>query len=497
MTVLTAGGSGSVGLGYAQTRNFTNLGTLSAQTAGQSLTLPFGAVWQNQGIMSVSAGTFQANAPVNNENYINVSGGVFYLGAGWSNSGMINLTGGTLSLAGSFNTADLGSINQSTGIINIAGSLDNTANSFVVSAATPLEITNGTISNGAINSADGTDLPVSGNSTLNGVTLNIGVNVSSGGTLALTGPWTNNGAIDIPANSRLNLSGNSNPAGFAATVYNAGSISQSSGNVSPGALSGTGSLTIGNAAGGSAAAMMVTSLTQSRLVINATGSLAIGGGAGNGVNTLSIFTGGRLDLTNTALAINYTPGFDPVSSIRGYLKSGYGNDTWTGPGIDSSAAALNPGRYAIGYADGNVDQGTAAAANQILVEYTLAGDANLDGTVNFSDLLAVAQNFNHSIDVNGNPIDWADGDFNYDGKVNFADLLLVAQNFNQTLSAGQIEQLPGSFSAAWNLALAEVQSSESNNVPEPAAVLAIGAAGLLSRRRRRQRHMPFPADSML
>jgi hypothetical protein len=54
------------------------------------------------------------------------------------------------------------------------------------------------------------------------------------------------------------------------------------------------------------------------------------------------------------------------------------------------------------------------------------------------------------------------------------------------LSTSQLEQLPGSFSAAWNLALAEVQASDSNNVPEPAsaALLATGA-GLLLRRRKR------------
>jgi hypothetical protein len=123
----------------------------------------------------------------------------------------------------------------------------------------------------------------------------------------------------------------------------------------------------------------------------------------------------------------------------------------------------------------------------VLVKYTLAGDANLDGAVNFADLLVVAQNFNHTLDTHGNPIDWADGDFNYDGQVNFADLLLVAQNFNKSLSAGQLDQLPGSFAADWQLAQAEIQAGESNNVPEPAtfSLVAAAAAGLLLRRRGR------------
>jgi hypothetical protein len=204
--------------------------------------------------------------------------------------------------------------------------------------------------------------------------------------------------------------------------------------------------------------------------------------------SLTINPGSTLDITNNSLAINYAPGNSPAVTIRQLLASGYANDTWLGTGIDSSVAALNPGRYAVGYADGNVDQGTAAGANQVLVEYTLAGDGNLDGTVNFADLLVVAQNFNHTLDTHGDPIDWADGDFNYDGVVNFADLLLVAQNFNQSLGAGQLNQLPGSFSAAWTLALADVREADSNNVPEPASatLLAIGAASLLARRRKRQ-----------
>jgi outer membrane protein assembly factor BamB len=61
--------------------------------------------------------------------------------------------------------------------------------------------------------------------------------------------------------------------------------------------------------------------------------------------------------------------------------------------------------------------------------YELAGDANRDRVVNFSDLLVLAKNYN------GTGKTWADGDFTGDGVVNFADLLILARNYNKTLPA--------------------------------------------------------------
>lgn len=57
----------------------------------------------------------------------------------------------------------------------------------------------------------------------------------------------------------------------------------------------------------------------------------------------------------------------------------------------------------------------------------VTGDLNADGSVNFSDLLILAQHY-------GQPGTLADGDVNGDGTVNFADLLLLAQNYGRSMA---------------------------------------------------------------
>jgi hypothetical protein len=105
--------------------------------------------------------------------------------------------------------------------------------------------------------------------------------------------------------------------------------------------------------------------------------------------------------------------------------------------------------------------------------YTLAGDALLDGTVNMTDLLIVAQNYHKTGE------DWAGGNFTYDpnGYVGFEDLLIVAQNFNQTLDSADDSLV----NVGGNI------DSLAAPVPEPSAISLTIAAGtaLLTRRRRR------------
>jgi hypothetical protein len=198
------------------------------------------------------------------------------------------------------------------------------------------------------------------------------------------------------------------------------------------------------------------------------------------INSLTINGSASLDLTNQKLIINYGSGADPQAAIRTYLTSGYNNGDWNGNGIASSSATAN-GQYALGYADAT-DPGNPAglASGTMEIMYTLYGDANLDGKVNGADFTLMATNFNQAVTR------WDQGDFNYDGVVNGSDFVLLADNFNQYAGGSAIEQddlqALESFASSNGFSL-----NATTSVPEPigASMLAIGAFGVLGRRKRR------------
>ncbi len=190
---------------------------------------------------------------------------------------------------------------------------------------------------------------------------------------------------------------------------------------------------------------------------------------------LSITGNGVLDITNTHILIAYAAS-DPISAIFGYLKSGFNNGSWNGPGIISSTAAINPA-YGIGFADGNDGVVSNLSSGQIELKYTLLGDANLDGTVNGSDFSILAANFGTGA------TNWDQGNFLYASSVNGSDFSALAANFGQgdsgadtTVSTADIAALDA-FAAANGLMA---------DVPEPAslATLACVAGGLMMIRQR-------------
>jgi uncharacterized delta-60 repeat protein len=104
--------------------------------------------------------------------------------------------------------------------------------------------------------------------------------------------------------------------------------------------------------------------------------------------------------------------------------------TVTFPGLPGGV--LPDGNYRATLAAGSVEDasGKAIGSDATLNFFVLAGDANRDRTVNFADLVAVAQHYDQP-----GPRTFAEGDFNGDGKVDFADLVLVAQRYDFTLPA--------------------------------------------------------------
>jgi autotransporter-associated beta strand protein len=167
-----------------------------------------------------------------------------------------------------------------------------------------------------------------------------------------------------------------------------------------------------------------------------------------------------LDLAGHAVRI-FTGGL-PGIALESQLNRNVGT---VADGIyDSTAAAAT--RIGIAF---------AGDARPLLIKLTLAGDADVDGDVDFNDLVRVAQSYN------GEEFSafWDDGDFNYDRKVDFGDLVLLAQNYNGTLAAAGIPGAPGGFGDDVARAFA--------SVPEPAALSAVAFCGLAYSRRRRPR----------
>jgi hypothetical protein len=91
--------------------------------------------------------------------------------------------------------------------------------------------------------------------------------------------------------------------------------------------------------------------------------------------------------------------------------------------------------------------GNGTAGDFVFDFFVLAGDANHDRSVDFNDLVALAQNYNTAGKT------FAQGDFNYDGSVDFNDLVILAQRYNTTLAApgaaAPVEAAASSFAADW------------------------------------------------
>ena len=151
------------------------------------------------------------------------------------------------------------------------------------------------------------------------------------------------------------------------------------------------------------------------------------------LNGFQNFNNTTLDLSTSTLLISYAPGNSVAATIRQYLARGYNGGGWNGlatptaGAINSSSAGVGTNR-AIGYADFGDGRDVNLTPNSVLLKFTHQADTDLNGNIDFVDLLRLAQNYGQSSLV------WDQGDLDYDNIVDFNDLLRLAQGYGQSLT---------------------------------------------------------------
>jgi arabinogalactan endo-1,4-beta-galactosidase len=105
------------------------------------------------------------------------------------------------------------------------------------------------------------------------------------------------------------------------------------------------------------------------------------------------------------------------SGLAGLIQSAHNGGAWNGPGITTRIAEAATGLTSLGIATaadagytGGTFGGVSVSPSDVLIMYTYAGDANLDGIISGDDYAAI--DFNVAVPAASG---WSNGDFNYDG----------------------------------------------------------------------------------
>jgi autotransporter-associated beta strand protein len=213
-------------------------------------------------------------------------------------------------------------------------------------------------------------------------------------------------------------------------------------------------------------------------------------------NTLSVATGGHFDVNDGILVVNN----GDQNTLNALVQ--HGNPRSTGAlgnyhpnqgEILSSTAKYDYNNFsavtALGWVDnfntgylgiGSNNQLTKTGATitipsalgiQFIFKYTYAGDTNLDGKVDNTDLSNLVANYGQITNPDTtNPVTWFDGDFNGDGVVDSKDLAILVGNYNAGTTGSSFGPL-----------------LPATSVPEPSSLILLllglsGAAAVTCRR---------------
>jgi hypothetical protein len=344
--------------------------------------------------------------------------------------------------------------------------------------------------------------PVPGNITWEaGSTLN----VTGHGTLEVARNPSNGGTVSVGAgaqlvinpNATVNLSGATDVFYDGTTAVNVVNNSTSSFNVNNG-FKHVGNLTgSGNTHVATGVNLSAQVVRQNALTIGNGGVVAIvASGTPNApahtsvLKTLSIDGGpgaptGSLDLTNNSMILDYDGApAGQVQDVRSLIRNGVN----TARGIISSSSTATT---RLGYGDNavlnkSIFGGQSVDTSSILIKYTYAGDADLDGDADGVDIGTWATNFTGELGGTGSNV-WTQGDWDYDGDVDGVDAGLWAQAFTGELGGGGLGSLVIDDPNMAPGAAAILRGMGITVVPEPASLglAALGATMLLRRRRSR------------
>jgi autotransporter-associated beta strand protein len=401
--------------------------------------------------------------------------GALILGSAANPTGtyIYNLSGGTITTPIVERSAGAGP-----GILNFSG---GTLRAAAASASFITTLTSATVqAGGAVIDTNGFNdtvpQPLLHDAAL-GATADGGLTKKGAGTLTLSGASTYTGdttatagTLVVAAGASLSSSTNLNANGGTARFSNASQMI--------GALSGNaaGVVTVDNGS-----TLTVTGGGTFAGTLNANGAVNFPGNASSTVattrtlGTLSVPANGSITLGTSATAAAPLTLQPSAMTLGGTID--IANNILIAPGQPTDARTLitnhnvittNTHNLALGY-------GSAGGSN-FEIRAALLGDSDLDGQVNVADLANLAGNFGATTGML-----WINGDFDNNSSVNVADLADLAGNFGQSLS---------SIGAATETAGAPAAMSASAAVPEPPfagiAITGAAAAGLLTRRRRRQ-----------